>query len=155
MVGGGNNRKDDGVPAISSTNIFAALERKRSKSSSRKKLEREKSKGKPSEGDDAKAAEEPAQFWSATQVSVKSWADCDDEDDYYATTAPPADHGVEAAAATEEQKEVVSQGEVRVLGEPFLSGNRLRMKRGSCLHDNRGTCGNIGRGDNSAVVAFT
>ena len=135
MVGGGNNRKDDGVPAISSTNIFAALERKRSKSSSRKKLEREKSKGKPSEGDDAKAAEEPAQFWSATQVSVKSWADCDDEDDYYATTAPPTDHGVETAAATEEQKEVVSQGEVRVWEDLSFERKQVESERGACLHD--------------------
>jgi hypothetical protein len=36
-----------------------------------------------------KAAPEPAQFWAATQVTVKSWADCDDDDDYYATTALP------------------------------------------------------------------
>lgn len=107
MVGSGN-KKGDGLPAISSTNIFAALERRRSKSSSRRKLEREKSKGKDDQSGDAKQ-EEQAQFWSATQVSVKSWADCDDEDDYFATTAPPPDIDVAPVA---EPKEPLSQGEV-------------------------------------------
>lgn len=108
MVGSGN-KKGDGLPAISSTNIFAALERRRSKSSSRKKLEREKSKGKDEGGEAATKQEEQAQFWSATQVSVKSWADCDDEDDYFATTAPPPDIDVAPVA---EPKEALSQGEV-------------------------------------------
>lgn len=106
MVGSGN-KKGDGLPAINSTNIFSALERRRSKSSSRRKLEREKSKGKDESGE-AKQ-EEQAQFWSATQVSVKSWADCDDEDDYFATTAPPPDIDVAPVA---EPKEALSQGEV-------------------------------------------
>lgn len=106
MVGSGN-KKGDGLPAISSTNIFAALERRRSKSSSRRKLEREKSKGKEESGEPKQ--EEQAQFWSATQVSVKSWADCDDEDDYFATTAPPPDIDV---APVSESKEALSQGEV-------------------------------------------
>jgi hypothetical protein len=131
MVGGGN-RKDDGLPAISSTNIFAALESRRRKSNKKKSLEREKSSNNKNSNEihqDVKAGEkkaaaeeepaaEPAQFWAATQVTVKSWADCDDDDDYYATTAPPPpvvsdDHFSELADTA--AKEGLSQEEVKKL----------------------------------------
>jgi hypothetical protein len=114
MVGGGI-KKDDGLAAISSTNIFSALEKKRRKSNKKKLSDKEKGlgKGKDSKGD---KEDEPEQFWAPSQVTVKSWADCDDDEDYYATTAPPPafgapeDQSPEAASALKDG--ALSQGEV-------------------------------------------
>lgn len=112
MVGGGI-KKDDGLPAISSTNIFAALERK-GRRSSKKKSDKDRNGLKSKDSKSDKKEEEPQQFWAPTQVFVKSWADCDDEEDYFATTAPPPaawlpDQSSEVSAAN---KEGLSQGEV-------------------------------------------
>ncbi|KAJ7550320.1 hypothetical protein O6H91_07G094800 [Diphasiastrum complanatum] len=105
MVGGGS-RKDIGLPAISSTNIFAALESRRRKSS-RKRLERNSSAA-GKEG----SSEVPAQFWAPSPVTVKSWADVEDDDDYYETTAPPPSWPSERPAeSVEVHKEGLSQGE--------------------------------------------
>ncbi|KAH9303706.1 hypothetical protein KI387_008110 [Taxus chinensis] len=73
----GVSNKDAAV-AINTGNIFAALESKKKKGSSKKK-------------DNTKEAKKATEFWTKAPVSVKSWADCeDDDDDYYATALPPA-----------------------------------------------------------------
>lgn len=113
MVGGGI-KKDDGLAAISSKNIFSALEKKRRKSN-KKKSDKEKDSSKSKDAKGEKKEEEPEQFWAPSQVTVKSWADCDDDDDYYATTAPPPapwapDQASEAASAVKDGG--LSQGEV-------------------------------------------
>ncbi|CAM6025002.1 unnamed protein product [Sphagnum balticum] len=91
--GGGTRRGDDGSSAalLSTTNIFAALEsRRRSSKSSKKKKDESKEKQSASKSETENLITEPVQFWAPSQVTVKSWADCDDDDeDYYATTAPP------------------------------------------------------------------
>jgi hypothetical protein len=91
--GGGTRRGDDGSSAalLSTTNIFAALEsRRRSSKSSKKKKDESKEKQHASKSEPENLITEPVQFWAPSQVTVKSWADCDDDDeDYYATTAPP------------------------------------------------------------------
>jgi hypothetical protein len=91
--GGGTRRGDDGSSAalLSTTNIFAALEsRRRSSKSSKKKKDESKEKQPASKSEPENLITEPVQFWAPSQVTVKSWADCDDDDeDYYATTAPP------------------------------------------------------------------
>jgi hypothetical protein len=56
MVGVGN-RKDDGLPAISSTNIFAALESRRRESNKKKSLEREKSSNNKNSNRDSSGCE--------------------------------------------------------------------------------------------------
>ncbi|KAF6172935.1 hypothetical protein GIB67_035489 [Kingdonia uniflora] len=78
MVGGGN-RRDDGSAGISSTNVFAALDSLRRKKKSDKEA---KKKGKSE-----KVPEEV--FWAPAPLTVKSWADVDDDDDYFGTVAPP------------------------------------------------------------------
>nr|BAC81748.1 M355 [Lilium longiflorum] len=85
MVGNGSRRGDTGVSqAISSRNVFAALDTLKKK----KRSDKEK----------CKVKEEPAPhvFWAPAPLTVKSWADVedDDDDDYYATTAPPSAWGV-------------------------------------------------------------
>ncbi|ERN06060.1 hypothetical protein AMTR_s00142p00083960 [Amborella trichopoda] len=84
MVGGGNSRRDDGSMGMN-RNVFAALESLRRKKKSEKSDSLKKSKG------SSKDSEEQARvFWAPAPLTVKSWADADDdEDDYYATTAPP------------------------------------------------------------------
>eukprot|EP00271_Cylindrocystis_brebissonii_P021561 TRINITY_DN7785_c0_g1_i1.p1 TRINITY_DN7785_c0_g1~~TRINITY_DN7785_c0_g1_i1.p1 ORF type:complete len:339 (+),score=122.24 TRINITY_DN7785_c0_g1_i1:216-1232(+) len=83
---GGSGRSDGGSAAISSSNIFAALEGRR------------KTKKKDKAAKDASVPEtkqEPVQFWTAPPVTVASWADCeDDDDDYFATVPPPLTAGV-------------------------------------------------------------
>lgn len=92
MVGGGN-RKDEGSFTVSSTNVFAALDTLRKKKKSDK--EKGSSKGGKSTSKAAaaksKEAEEKQVYWAPAPLTVKSWADVDDEDDddYYATMAPP------------------------------------------------------------------
>ncbi|KAF8389014.1 hypothetical protein HHK36_025699 [Tetracentron sinense] len=83
-MAGGGNRRDDGHSGINSTNVFAALGRK-------KKSEKDhgSSKSKGSSKNQAKEPE-PQVFWAPAPLNTKSWADVDDDDDdYYATTAPP------------------------------------------------------------------
>ncbi|KAJ7569013.1 hypothetical protein O6H91_01G057400 [Diphasiastrum complanatum] len=112
MVGGGS-RKDNGLPAISSTNIFAALESRRRKSS-KKRLEKSSSKGaevNKGNGNQGEQAEEPAPFWAPSPVTVTSWADVEDDDDYYATTAPPPWASEKPAEILEAHKDGLSQGE--------------------------------------------
>lgn len=72
---------------IQSTNVFAALETLRKKKKSEKSS---KSKGLSSKSQGKEAEEPTPVFWNPTPLTVKSWADVDDEDDddYYATTAP-------------------------------------------------------------------
>lgn len=88
MVGGGN-RRDDRSFIGSNTNGFAALEnlRRKKKSDKEKVSTKGASKSKQREVSD----EKPQVFWAPAPLTVKSWADVEDEedDDYYATTAPP------------------------------------------------------------------
>lgn len=86
MVGTGN-KKDDSL-LISNTNVFAALGTLRKK----KKHEKEHSSSKSKvSAKNLEKEPEPQVFWAPAPLTVKSWADVDDEDDedYYATTAPP------------------------------------------------------------------
>ncbi|XP_059634993.1 FK506-binding protein 3-like [Cornus florida] len=86
MVGGGN-RKDESL-VITSTNVFAALGTLKKKKKSDKEQGSSKGKGSSKK----KQEEEPKQvYWAPAPLTVKSWADVDDEDedDYYATVAPP------------------------------------------------------------------
>ncbi|KAH8954204.1 hypothetical protein BDL97_08G067100 [Sphagnum fallax] len=80
MVRGGT-RRDDGSRGLSGINIFAALESRRRKN----------------EPENKQNLSEPFQFWAPSQVTVKSWANInDDDDDYRATTARLAeDHSPE------------------------------------------------------------
>eukprot|EP00249_Psilotum_nudum_P022589 c28575_g2_i3 orf=443-1399(-) len=87
MVGGGI-RQDGGLPAISSTNIFSALESRRRKSS-KKRSEKDKSDSKGKVSKSHSETQSVPQVWTPTPVTVKSWADCEDDDDYFATAAPP------------------------------------------------------------------
>ncbi|KAJ7553185.1 hypothetical protein O6H91_06G087300 [Diphasiastrum complanatum] len=108
---GGGIRKDDGLPAISSTNIFAALESRRRKSS-KKMAEKDKSSFKPEQ--QHHNGGEVAQFWAPASVTVnKSWADVEeDDDDYYATTAPPPSwNSVKPTDDAPLHKEQLSDGE--------------------------------------------
>lgn len=84
---GGGNRREEGSLVIKSTNVFAALETLRKKKKSEKSS---KSKGLSSKSQGKEAEEPTPVFWNPTPLTVKSWADVDDEDDddYYATTAP-------------------------------------------------------------------
>ena len=77
MAGGGGSRKDESV-VLNSTNVFAAL-------GSLKKKKKSKS------GKSGQAEPEKEVYWAPAPLTVKSWADVDDEDDddYFATTAPP------------------------------------------------------------------
>ncbi|KZV28005.1 hypothetical protein F511_35233 [Dorcoceras hygrometricum] len=88
MVGGGN-RKDDGPFIGNNTNVFAALDnlRRKKKSDKGKDSSKDATKSKFKEVSD----EKPQVFWAPSPLTVKSWADVEDEedDDYYATTAPP------------------------------------------------------------------
>eukprot|EP01018_Ginkgo_biloba_P007049 Gb_40661 [translate_table: standard] len=68
-------KKDNGVVAINTDNIFAALESRKKKSGKKKESNK-----------DAKKA---TQFWTNAPVTVKSWADCEDDDDYFASAPPP------------------------------------------------------------------
>ncbi|KAJ8555407.1 hypothetical protein K7X08_012903 [Anisodus acutangulus] len=76
----GSNRREEGSVMVNNSNVFAALDSLRKK----KKSDKEKSKG------SSKKEVEPEVLWAPAPLTVKSWADVDDEDDddYYATTAP-------------------------------------------------------------------
>ncbi|WMV42797.1 hypothetical protein MTR67_036182 [Solanum verrucosum] len=76
----GSNRREEGSVMVKNSNVFAALDTLRKK----KKSDKEKSKG------SSKKEQEPEVLWAPAPLTVKSWADVDDEDDddYYATTAP-------------------------------------------------------------------
>lgn len=76
----GGNRREEGSVMVKNSNVFAALDTLRKK----KKSDKEKSKG------SSKKEQEPEVLWAPAPLTVKSWADVDDEDDddYYATTAP-------------------------------------------------------------------
>ncbi|KAF5748631.1 DNA ligase 1-like [Tripterygium wilfordii] len=90
MVDGGNMRDESVV--VNSTNVFAALGSLRQKKKSSNK-EQDSSKSKDKKGVASSKKESAKEvFWAPTPLTVKSWADVDDEDDedYYATTAPPA-----------------------------------------------------------------
>ncbi|XP_024543320.1 nucleolar protein 12 isoform X1 [Selaginella moellendorffii] len=91
---GGGYRKDDGLPAVSTANIFSALERK----SSKKKLDKH-----ALQSSQSKQQEDAGQFWVPSPVTVKSWADVEDDDDYFATTAPlPAIWGQTTTKSSQE-----------------------------------------------------
>ncbi|XP_024180982.1 FK506-binding protein 3 isoform X2 [Rosa chinensis] len=79
-MAGGGSRKDESV-VLNSTNVFAAL------GSLKKKKKSDKSKS----GKSGQAEPEKEVYWAPAPLTVKSWADVDDEDDddYFATTAPP------------------------------------------------------------------
>lgn len=66
------------------SNVFAALD------SLRKKKKSSDKESKISKGSSSKKEQEPEVLWAPAPLTVKSWADVDDEDDddYYATTAP-------------------------------------------------------------------
>ncbi|XP_039014443.1 probable serine/threonine-protein kinase fhkB [Hibiscus syriacus] len=89
MVGGGS-RWDEGSVVITSTNVFAALETLRKKKKSDKDRRSRKSSSKSQQ---QKSQQEPESqvFWTPAPLTVKSWADVDDEDDddFYAMTALP------------------------------------------------------------------
>ena len=89
MFGGGAAKREDGLPAISSSNSFSALESRRKKSN-KKKSEKEKGSNLIKE-ESALNGKETQAVWTATPVSVTSWADCeeDDDDDYFAMPALP------------------------------------------------------------------
>ncbi|XP_055820653.1 uncharacterized protein LOC129889397 [Solanum dulcamara] len=76
----GSNRREEGSVMVKNSNVFAALDTLRKK----KKSDKEKTKG------SSKKEQEPEVLWAPAPLTVKSWADVDDEDDddYYATTAP-------------------------------------------------------------------
>ncbi|CAI9772348.1 unnamed protein product [Fraxinus pennsylvanica] len=91
MVGGGN-RRDEGSFKMTNNNVFAALDNLRKK----KKSDKEKGLGKSSKsglktaaGKSKEPEERPQVYWAPAPLTVKSWADVDDDDDYFATTAPP------------------------------------------------------------------
>jgi hypothetical protein len=85
MVGGGSNKRDDGLPAISSTNIFSALESRRKKKT---RSDKDKSEGPKTASEGEKSGS--TQAWTAAPVSVSSWADCEEDDDeYFALPALP------------------------------------------------------------------
>lgn len=93
MVGGGN-RRDEGSFKMTNNNVFAALDnfRKKKKSDKDKGLRKSSKSGLKSEAGKSKEPEEkPQVYWAPAPLTVKSWADVDDEDDddYFATTAPP------------------------------------------------------------------
>ena len=88
MVGGGSNRRDDGLPAITSTNIFSALESRRKKTNKKTRSEKDKNEGLKTTSEGEKLA--TPQVWTAAPVSVSSWADCEEDDDeYFALPALP------------------------------------------------------------------
>ncbi len=77
------------------------------------------------------------QFWAPSQVTVKSWADCnDDDDDYPATTPPPAeDDSPELLLADPDSR--LSQEEVRSSSsrkppQKKVSGTWIRYEFESC-----------------------
>ncbi|XP_059275166.1 uncharacterized protein LOC132029811 [Lycium ferocissimum] len=74
----GSNRREEGSVTVKNSNVFAALDTLRKKKKS--------DKGKSS----SKKEQDPEILWAPAPLTVKSWADVDDEDDddYYATTAP-------------------------------------------------------------------
>ena len=116
MVGGSS--RNDGVAAISS-NIFAALEGRKRKSSKKKIAEKNASS---TDGEKPAIKEQPAatQFWAPQTTTVTSWADCDeDDDDYFATTAPPPlmNWGAEGSKVNEEVKDEAVESEDDGLGE--------------------------------------
>lgn len=88
MVGGGSRREE--AVTINSNNVFAALgSLKKKKKPSDKEKGSSKSKG--SSANKPEKEPEKEVFWAPAPLTVKSWADVDDEDDddYYAVTAPP------------------------------------------------------------------
>lgn len=115
MVGGGSKR-DEGLPAISSTNIFSALESRRKKSI-KKRLDKDQ-KGSSLSSASNVSAQPALQSWAPTPVSVTSWADCEeDDDDYFAmpALAPLPDQELKTAhdgtREEEEEEEDMSHGE--------------------------------------------
>ncbi|KAH7437143.1 hypothetical protein KP509_05G058400 [Ceratopteris richardii] len=83
---GGMTKRDDGLPAISSTNIFSALESRRRKSS-KKRSDKEKGESKSREAHQETTV---PQVWTPAPVTVTNWADCEeDDDDYFALPALP------------------------------------------------------------------
>lgn len=84
MVGGGSRKDKAGNNGVSNSNVFAALD------SLRKKKKSEQSKGKGGvSSKQGKEAEGEQVYWAPAPLTVKSWADVDDDDDYFATAAPP------------------------------------------------------------------
>ncbi|XP_044472410.1 FK506-binding protein 4-like [Mangifera indica] len=109
MVGGGS-RRDESV-VLNSSNVFAALGNlKKKKKSSGKEQGSSKSKAKTAEKEKEKEV-----FWAPTPLTVKSWADVDedDDDDYYATTAPPQSvwSTVDLSPQKESQENLVEESE--------------------------------------------
>lgn len=124
MVGGGGKR-DEGLPAISSTNIFSALESRRKK----KRLDKDQ-KGSSSSSASNVSAQPALQSWAPTSVSVTSWADCEeDDDDYFAMPALPPlpDQELETShdgsQEEEEEEEDMSHGEESEGDEDVEEGN--------------------------------
>ncbi|CAN1120137.1 hypothetical protein LINPERHAP2_LOCUS25, partial [Linum perenne] len=92
MAGGGAGGRTTDPVVLNSSNVFAALDtlRKKKKSSSSSAAN---SRPGSSKSKSIKAEKDSESvFWSPAPLTVKSWADVEDEDDddYYATTAPPA-----------------------------------------------------------------
>lgn len=108
MVGGGS-RKDESV-VLNSTNVFAAL------GSLKKKKKSDKSKSGKSQTEPEKEV-----YWAPAPLTVKSWADVDDEDDddYFATTAPPELGWT--GADSKEQKETELEPEHAEVGDLVYS----------------------------------
>jgi hypothetical protein len=93
MFGPASGKRDDGLPAITSSNIFSALESRRRKSNKKRSSEKDKQKASNlTDKEESASNHKDAQpVWAATPVSVTSWADCeeDDDDDYFAMPALP------------------------------------------------------------------
>lgn len=100
-------KRDDGLPAISSTNIFSALESRRRRSS-KKRSDKEKADSKNKEAQQQETA--TTLVWTPTPVSVASWADCEeDDDDYFAMPALPPIVDQPSDAAPDAVQEDLSQ----------------------------------------------
>ncbi|CAI9771716.1 unnamed protein product [Fraxinus pennsylvanica] len=106
---GGRNRKDEGSFTVSNSNVFAVLERRKKKSDKEKVSAKSSQSGLKAGAGKSKEPEEekPQVFWAPAPLTVKSWADVDDEDDddYYATNAPPQSvWGVSGSSKLEESQ---------------------------------------------------
>ncbi|CAN4110101.1 unnamed protein product [Withania somnifera] len=103
------NRREEGSVIVKNSNVFAALDTLRKK----KKSDKDKSSKTSS-----KKESEPGVLWAPAPLTVKSWADVDDEDDddYYATTAPlqsflGSNKKSEPVEETESEDDLLDEGE--------------------------------------------
>ncbi|GAQ87278.1 hypothetical protein KFL_003420170 [Klebsormidium nitens] len=100
MVGG--KREEVPVATITSSNIFAALEKK--KKSKKPKDGATKKDGKKAKGDAAPSVD----VWQAAPIQVASWADCEDDDDF-GGLGPVPQWGNDTATVAQEDKQAAEE----------------------------------------------